>query len=129
MTSSQHSLPMPRRYHPRGAALQLWEGRWDEVLLSGPAGTGKSRACLEKGYAIAWLYPGSRGLIVRKTRRSITQSTMVTFAEKVLPGNSQVYFHTADGDSSGDTLDCYETISNNRPLTISSHDINGWNTI
>ncbi len=58
-----------------------------EVLLSGPAGTGKSRACLDRLHALALQYPGMRGLILRKTRESLTESALVTFEEKVLGGS------------------------------------------
>ena len=37
-----------RPYRPYGTALGLMKERGREVLLAGPAGTGKSRACLEK---------------------------------------------------------------------------------
>jgi phage terminase large subunit len=56
-----------------------------EVLISGPAGTGKSRACLEKLHLCAEKYAGMRGLIVRKTRESLTESGLVTFETKVVP--------------------------------------------
>lgn len=55
----------------------------DEVLITGPAGTGKSRACLEKLNRLCWQYPGARCLIVRKTRESLTESALVTFEQKV----------------------------------------------
>ncbi|MDQ3929410.1 MAG: phage terminase large subunit, partial [Chloroflexota bacterium] len=64
--------------------------------LDGPAGTGKSRAALEKLNICMEMWPGSRGLIVRKTRRSITQSCMVTFQRKVLPERSRVKFNSTD---------------------------------
>ena len=57
-------------YTPRGGAVQVFERRDNEVLISGPAGTGKSRACLEKLHLMALLNPGMRGLMVRKTRSS-----------------------------------------------------------
>jgi phage terminase large subunit len=60
------------------------------VLLSGPAGTGKSRACLEKLHAACLRWPGTRVLIVRKTRASLTESALVTFEEKVLNDDSPV---------------------------------------
>jgi phage terminase large subunit len=59
-------------------------------LLSGPAGTGKSRACLEVLHFNATEYPGYRGLICRKTRESITESALVTFEEKVVPRDSPI---------------------------------------
>lgn len=57
--------------------------RAPEVLLSGPAGTGKSRACLEKLHAMALANPGMRGLIARKTAVSLTTTALVTFREWV----------------------------------------------
>jgi phage terminase large subunit len=82
-------------YEPHGAALELFRTKAREVLLAGPAGTGKSRACLEKLNLIALQKP-IRGAIVRKTRKSLTQSTMVTLEQKVLNGLGAVRFH--DGD-------------------------------
>lgn len=77
-----------RAYQPRGSALELFYARDDEVLLDGPAGTGKTRANLEKIHLLALKYAGMRGLIVRKTRVSLTDSGLVTFEEKVLPAGS-----------------------------------------
>lgn len=85
------STPIPsdlsphRPYEPRGAALSLLTSRAGEILLSGPAGTGKSRACLEKLHLCALRYPGMRGLILRKTRESLTESALVTWETKVVP--------------------------------------------
>ena len=56
-----------------------------EIILSGPAGTGKSFACLWKLHQTALDHPGARCLIVRKTRESITESALVTFEAHVLP--------------------------------------------
>ena len=89
------STPEERPYQPFGAALDLFKSRAREVLLAGPAGTGKSRACLEKLNLIAMQAP-IRAAIVRKTRKSITQSAMITFESKVLPQKHQVQFHTGD---------------------------------
>ncbi|MHC5543153.1 phage terminase large subunit, partial [Singulisphaera rosea] len=82
--------PEQRPYEPFGAARALWSDKRSEVLLSGPAGTGKSRACLEKLNAACLHWPGTRGLIVRKTRESLTESGLVTFEEKVLPVGSTI---------------------------------------
>ncbi len=79
-----------RHYKARGAALDLWTDRSPRVLLSGPAGTGKSRACLEKLHACCLRWPGARWLIVRKTRESLTESALVTYEEKVLPKGSPI---------------------------------------
>lgn len=72
-----------RRYAPRGAARRLLECRDPEVLLSGPAGTGKSRGCLEKMHKMCLLNPGMRGLIVRKTGRSLSYSALDTWRKHV----------------------------------------------
>jgi phage terminase large subunit len=86
--------PEQRPYRPYGAALDLLfykdPDRITEVILDGPAGTGKSRANLEKLHLCALKYPGMRGLIVRKTRTSLTQTGLVTFEEKVLPEGSPI---------------------------------------
>lgn len=79
-----------RPYAPRGAAVELFYARDPELLLSGPAGTGKSRGLLEKLHLCAMKYAGMRGLIVRKTRASLTESGLVTYEEKVLPANSKI---------------------------------------
>jgi PBSX family phage terminase large subunit len=70
-------------YRPRGAAVELFACRAPEVLLSGPAGTGKSRAALEKLHAMMLANPGARGLIVRKTLVSLGSTGLVTWREKV----------------------------------------------
>lgn len=77
-------------YTPRGAAVRLQEDASAEVGLSGPAGTGKSRACLQKVHRLALDYPGMRALIVRKTRASLSESTLVTFEQHVLGEDNPV---------------------------------------
>ena len=79
-----------RPYAPRGGAVELFYARDPELLLSGPAGTGKSRALLEKLHLCAMKYAGMRGLIARKTRASLTESGLVTYEEKVLPAGSRI---------------------------------------
>jgi PBSX family phage terminase large subunit len=86
MFATAEDLKAHRRpYQPYGAAEDLLYCRDPQVLLSGPAGTGKSRACLEKLFICARKYPGMRGLIVRKTRESLTETALVTWEEKVVP--------------------------------------------
>lgn len=71
------------RYQPHGTCIELFKFRGDEVLFAGPAGTGKSRACLEKIHAMALKNPGMRGLIVRKTLASLGSTALVTFEQHV----------------------------------------------
>ncbi|GEM_PF-349989 len=77
-------------YQPQGSARQLLAARDPEILICGAAGTGKSRACLEKLHKAAMDYQGCRLLICRKTRESLSESALVTYEEKVLPPDSTV---------------------------------------
>ena len=70
-------------YSPRGACQKIFEMQDAEVLISGPAGTGKSRACLEKLFTMCLLNPGLRGLIVRKTLASLGSTALVTWRKYV----------------------------------------------
>lgn len=73
-------------FTPRGAASALWGARDGEVLLSGPAGTGKSVACLWRLHVACLMNPGMRALIVRKTLASLGATALVTWREKVATG-------------------------------------------
>jgi PBSX family phage terminase large subunit len=73
------------RYEPRGAARELFACRDGEVLITGPAGTGKSLAALYKLHLACLQTPGVRALVVRKTAVSLTSTTLVTLNKKVLP--------------------------------------------
>lgn len=85
MTATEHHV-----YEPQGGARELFETRAGEVLLCGPSGTGKSRGVLEKLNALCELHPGIRVLLARKTRKSLTESVLVTFEQEVLPPGSRV---------------------------------------
>lgn len=71
------------RYEPRGAALELFRTRDSETFIAGPAGTGKSLACLFRLHLTALHTPGIRCLIVRKTAVSLGSTTLVTYEKKV----------------------------------------------
>lgn len=84
------SGPPPRSEHPfrpQGRFRQFWGTTHREQILSGPAGSGKSRAILEYLFAIASKSPNVRILIVRQTRASLTESALVTFERHVVPGS------------------------------------------
>lgn len=71
-------------YSPRGASRELFTLRDSELLISGPAGTGKSRSCLEKLHLCASKYAGMSALMARKTLVSLTSTTLVTYTKRVL---------------------------------------------
>lgn len=92
--SSWGDLPRESRpFWPRGAALEILYDRAPEILISGPTGTGKSRPVLEKLHLIASKYPRARIAMLRRVRKSLTQSVMVTYEQHVLTGREGVAFH------------------------------------
>jgi phage terminase large subunit len=72
-------------YEISGAAAELFGCYWQEVLIEGPAGTGKTRAVCERAHYFARTFPGCRILFVRKTRVSMTQTVLVTWERDTLP--------------------------------------------
>lgn len=71
-------------YNPRGGCKEVFDSKEEEVLVSGPAGTGKSRACLEKVFAMCLLTPNTRALLLRKTARSLGSTALVTWRNFVV---------------------------------------------
>lgn len=72
-----------KRLNFRGDAKRVLECRDKEVLLAGPAGTGKSFACLWKIHLMALKNPGSKHLLLRKTHVSLTATGLATFRDHV----------------------------------------------
>lgn len=101
-------------YQPRGTARRVLEDRSPELLVVGPAGTGKSRAALEKIHLAALLTPGMRGLIVRKTAVSLGSTTLVTFREHVaqeaLQSGTVTYYSGSPEKAAGYLYDNGSTI-------------------
>jgi PBSX family phage terminase large subunit len=71
-------------YEPWGGCKEVFDSREPEVLISGPAGTGKSRACLEKLHLICLMTPNVRALIIRKTLSSLGSTALVTWRNFVV---------------------------------------------
>lgn len=69
----------------RGAALEMMNSRAPRILLAGAAGTGKSRAILEKCHAMNLLTRDVKGLFLRKTARSLATSALKTWERDVIP--------------------------------------------
>jgi PBSX family phage terminase large subunit len=90
------SRRLQHTFMARGAAREVFDRREEEVLLAGPAGTGKSRAAMEKLHLMALLNPGMRGLIIRKTAVSLASSALKTWERDVVAEALQdgsVWFH------------------------------------
>jgi PBSX family phage terminase large subunit len=90
------ALALEHRYTPRGSAKDIFNARDPEVLLVGAAGTGKSRACLEKVHLMCLLNPNMRALIVRKTQVSLASTALDTYRKFVATealAVGQVHFH------------------------------------
>lgn len=69
-----------RRYQLRGGNWAAFSYRQSgEMVLAGPAGTGKTLANLLHCLWFGETYPRARMLIVRKTRASLTESALVTW--------------------------------------------------
>jgi hypothetical protein len=75
-------------YRPKGAAKQLFRCRAPAVVIEGGAGTGKTRAVLEYAHTLCEGWPQIRVLFVRETRKSLSETVLVTYEQKVLyPGH------------------------------------------
>lgn len=70
-------------YAPTGAILDLFYAKDKEILVEGPSGTGKSLGVCNKIHLLMMKYPNARGLILRKTRKSLTETTLVTLEKMV----------------------------------------------
>lgn len=83
-------------YHPHGCVKDLFTDKSEEILVAGPAGTGKSLGILQKCHLMLSKYPGSKGFMSRKTRTSMTNSCIATFNERVIKPMDKVHFHGAN---------------------------------
>lgn len=77
------TITATQRIELRGAARQLLSCRDPEILVSGPAGTGKSVGGLTKMHLAAMKYPGARMLLLRKTAASLGASTLEVWRKHV----------------------------------------------
>lgn len=82
-------------YKPLPWQIAPWKDKSPIVLLAGPAGTGKSRLAAEKVHGFLLHYPNSTGLVVRKTRQSMVNSTLL-FLERTVIGRDPRVRHLKD---------------------------------
>lgn len=66
-----------------GANYDLLKDASRELLISGPAGTGKTQAALAKLHLLCMSTPGLSCLVLRKTQVALVGSTMKTYKAKV----------------------------------------------
>lgn len=87
---------LQHHYVARGACLRIFSMKDAELLISGPAGTGKSRACLEKVLMMCLRTPNLRAAILRKTLASLGSTALVTWrnyvAKEALATGECVYY-------------------------------------
>lgn len=90
--TTQTSVIAP--YKPLPWQIAPWKDKSFILLLTGSAGGGKSRLAAEKMHARRLKYPNSMGLIIRKTRESMTNST-VLFLQRQIIGDDPRVKHVA----------------------------------
>ena len=96
MPSSAQMIGMMKRANPNNEIIAPyiplpWQlapmrDKTATILLTGSAGGGKSRTAAEKIHAFCKKYPGAMAVMMRKSRQSMTNST-VLFFDKAIVGN------------------------------------------
>lgn len=76
-------MPLPWQIAP-------WRDISPRILLTGSAGGGKSKLAAEKIHGFMLKYPNATGLMVRKARESMTNSTVLFIDRKVIGGDPRV---------------------------------------
>lgn len=77
-------------FRPLDWQIAPWRDKSPTILLTGAAGGGKSRLAGEKLHAYCLKYPGTTALMLRKTRESMTNSTVLFMERKVIGGQTGV---------------------------------------
>ena len=89
MTGRTLTNPRPTEqiatFKPLPWQIAPWRDQRGVLLLTGAAGGGKSRLAAEKLHGFCKRYPNSMALMLRKTRQSMTNST-VLFVERTIIG-------------------------------------------
>jgi len=83
-------------YKPLPWQIQPWRDKSPILLLTGSAGGGKSRLAAEKLHAYLMKYPGATGVMLRKTRESMTNSTVLSFERTTVGRDPRVSHKKAD---------------------------------
>lgn len=80
----------PNFYSPNEWQCKAFLDKSNIVVLSGTAGSGKSRVAGEKINAFAMKYPGVSGLILRKAARELNNTVLIPFENQVLGRDTPV---------------------------------------
>jgi phage terminase large subunit len=78
------------KFKPLEWQIPVWRDKSQVILLTGSAGGGKSRIAAEKLHGACLKYPNTMCLAVRKTRESMTNST-VLFLERTVVGRGATH--------------------------------------
>jgi len=78
-------------YTPRGAPRDLIYSHDPEVIIVGPAETGKTLAACWKLHTAMTKYPGSQSAIVRKSYKSMPGSVLQTFGKVIQDSPVDIY--------------------------------------
>ncbi len=78
------------RFDPLPWQIEPWRDTSNVVLLTGSAGGGKSRLAAEKVHGYLKRYPNAMGLMVRKTRDSMVNSTVLFMERGVIGADPSV---------------------------------------
>ena len=78
-------------YQAYGGSWDMWSCLDHEILLHGPADTGKTRSCLEKVHAFMQAFPGARAVCVRRFRSDLRDSSVYVLMQIVLGGDHEEF--------------------------------------
>lgn len=83
-TAPTDNIRIIAAFRPFPWQVKAWKDLSPVLLATGSAGGGKSRFCAEKLHGYMKRYPGSMGLMLRKTRESMTNSTVLFMTTEVI---------------------------------------------
>lgn len=85
-----------REFKPHQWQIPPWKDTSPVMLLTGSAGGGKSRLAAEKVHAFLLTYPGATGLILRKVRATMANSTLLFLKRKIMGNDPNIIHRPSD---------------------------------